>query len=93
MDKEQFDAIERARGANRRAEEKERRIVWRAVLRKQQAEAKVRIETLLGSSGISETDFNYLCIANNNRRGPRPDQIERIDKLWVKYELVDIERN
>lgn len=92
MDKAALKIKERDRSANRRAEERERRIIWRAILRKQQAEAKARIETLLGSSGISKTDFEYLCIANKNRRGPRPDQIVRIDRLWVKYGFQEKEK-
>lgn len=88
MDKETFDAKERARGAKRRAEEKERRIVWRAALHKRQREAKAKAATMLNSSGISDVDWKYLYIANQNKRGPREDQIKHINKLWVKYEFA-----
>lgn len=88
MDKEALKKNERDRGAKRRAEEKARRIVWRADLHRQQAETMERVKVLLNSSGISKTDWNYLYLVNKYRR-PLPDQIKRINKLWIKYGFTE----
>jgi len=88
MDREEFLENERLRQAKYRAESKARRIAWRAKFRTQQAIAIKRVSVLLGSSHISRTDWTYLYVVNNNRRGPRMDQIKRVNKLWIKYGYV-----
>lgn len=85
MDKEAFDIKERARGAKRRAEEKARRIVWRVEFRKKQGEALERAKILLETPGLKKTPHYFLCTVLKNRRGPRPDEIKRINFLWAKY--------
>ncbi len=88
MTTEAFKAKERIREARDRAGVRQRTLAWRTDFRRQQVEAKATIKKLLSLPGISQTDWYYLYIANQNRRGPRADQIKRVGKLWVKYGLA-----
>ena len=57
---------------------------WQKNFRKKQAEAMVKAEALLKAAGLTESHFDFLITAFKNRRGPRKDQIDRIDKMWKK---------
>ena len=88
MPTDELRANERIRGAKERKAKRDRHLAWRAKFHTQQAIAKKRVSVLLGSSHISKTDWTCLYVINNNRRGPRMDQIKRVDKLWFKYGYV-----
>lgn len=85
MDKEKLAENERARGANRRAEERARRIVWRVEFRKKQGEALERTKVLLETPGLKPTPYAFLCTVLKNKRGPYIDEIKHINFLWAKY--------
>jgi len=58
---------------------------WRDKYRKKQAEAMEKAEALVKAGGLlTEKQFGFLSVVFKNRRGPRQDQIDGINRIWNK---------
>ena len=63
---------------------RKRWLAWREDFRKKQTIALEKARTMLKSKSLSQIEWDEVYDVIHNKRGPRFDQIKRIDKIWNK---------